>query len=155
MCHHPTKLSLRQGFLAFDFSTGHLFASLFCFLLLAANLLGAEIKPKAGATLKNTYVWDGETLKPRAGASLENIWSFDGRELKSRSGATLSNTWEWNGKEWKTRSNATLARTWEADLCGQSFGSGAFLTPFLSLKMHFLSRPFHCAKIAVSIVRIA
>jgi len=39
-------------------------------LFLAANLPGAEIKPKAGASLKNTYVWDGETLKPRAGAVL-------------------------------------------------------------------------------------
>lgn len=40
-------------------------------LLLAANSFGAEIKPKAGASLKNTYVWDGETLKPRAGALLD------------------------------------------------------------------------------------
>ncbi|MBI5639261.1 MAG: hypothetical protein HZA17_02440 [Nitrospirae bacterium] len=37
-----------------------------------------EIKPKSGATLTNTCVWDGKELKPKAGATLKNTWEITG-----------------------------------------------------------------------------
>lgn len=61
-------------------------------ITLWAAILG-EIRPKSGAALKNTYVWDGRELRPKSGASLRNTWLFNGREWRLKSGATLSNTW--------------------------------------------------------------
>ena len=58
-----------------------------------------EIRPKAGATLSNTYIWDGRELKPKAEARLENTWMFNGKEIKPKSEATLKNTFAWNGSE--------------------------------------------------------
>jgi len=62
-----------------------------------ADSFGAEIKPKADATLKNTYVWDGKTLKSKAGAALSTTWELDGKEWRTRAGASLATTWEVSG----------------------------------------------------------
>jgi len=45
---------------------------------------GREIKPKIGATLKNTYVWNGKEMKPKTGAKIEGYGSTrlqDGKKL--------------------------------------------------------------------------
>ncbi len=83
-------------------------------LFTAVNALGAivgEIKPKVGATLENTYTWDGKELKPKAGGWLNNTWTFDGKDVKPKFNATTKNTFIWNGRELKLKSGATLSNT--------------------------------------------
>ena len=52
-----------------------------------------EIKPKSGAMLANTFVWNGKELKPKSGATLKNTWVYERQGWWQKSGATLSNTW--------------------------------------------------------------
>lgn len=83
-------------------------------LSLHGEVIG-EIKPKSGATLLNTYTWDGKELKPKSGARLANTFVWNGKELKPKSGATLKNTWVYERHEWRQKSGATMSNTWVVD----------------------------------------
>lgn len=71
-----------------------------------------EIKPKSGATFKNTYVFDGKKIKPKSGATLGNSFDWDGKTIKPCVGATFATTLVWDGKSLKAKSGATFKDTY-------------------------------------------
>jgi hypothetical protein len=81
----------------------------------AAGQSVGEIHLKSGATLENTYVWDGTELAPKAGASFSSTWTFDGSEVRPKSGASFDNTYEWDGEELRPKSGADFSNTYVWD----------------------------------------
>ena len=74
---------------------------------------GKELKPKSGASSRNTYVWNGKELKPKSGASSSNSYVWTGKELKPKSGASSSNTWVIQSGKAKPKSGASSSNTWD------------------------------------------